>query len=57
MGGILVDIDILNQLIEGYLPDFYKKIQSINFSYLFKNILLKWFVSLFVQNSTEQAST
>jgi len=53
MGGVLVDIDILVQFIEGYLPDVYEKVLSENFSDLFKNILLKWFISLYVQNTTE----
>jgi hypothetical protein len=54
MAGVLVDIDILYQFVEGYLPDLSEKINSSNFADLFKFIILKWFISLYVQNTTEK---
>jgi len=53
MAGVLVDIDILYQLIEKYLPDIFEKVINEHFSDLFKNILVKWFISLFVSNTIE----
>jgi len=60
MAGVLVDINILYQFIEAYLPEIHEKIgsiskiQSFNFADFFKNILLKWFISIYIQNTTEK---
>lgn len=56
MSGLIADIDILIGLFkEMYMPEFNDLMKEGHFIYL-KNILLQWFLSIFVINFPEQPS-
>ncbi len=50
MCGLMVDVDILLSLIGKYFPDLMIFLDQNLFLDYFKNILLQWFLSLFIQN-------
>jgi hypothetical protein len=54
MSGLMVDIDIVITLLDNYFPEL---IHHMEYNFMldyFKNILIQWFVSLFIQNFNEE---
>lgn len=54
MAGLMIDVDILLCLISKYFPDLMTFMDEIFFLDYFKNILLQWFLSLFIQNFSQE---
>ena len=54
--GIIVDTSILHILLKMYHPDLYSHLVEIGYDLSLNNILYKWFVSLFIQNTNDELS-
>lgn len=54
--GIIVDTSILHILLKMYHPDLYSHLVGIGYDLSLNNILYKWFVSLFIQNTNDELS-
>jgi len=50
MAGVIVDSTILHKFIECYMPDLVSYLSEIGCELNLDTIILKWFVSLFVQS-------
>jgi hypothetical protein len=50
LAGLMIDTDITISLLVNYFPDLMAYLEDMQFIHYFKNILLQWYVSLFVQN-------
>jgi hypothetical protein len=50
MAGLMIDTDILMCLLNSYFSDLMFYLEENFFIEYFKNILLQWFISLFIQN-------
>ncbi len=56
LSGIIVDTSILHILLKMYHQDLYAHLVEIGYDLSLNNILYKWFVSLFIQNTNEDLS-
>jgi hypothetical protein len=56
LAGIMVDCSILIKLIKIYLPLVYNHLCDIGFEMSLNNVLYKWFVSVFIQNLSQDLS-
>ena len=56
MSGLMVDIDITINLLDQYFPNLIQHMESNFLLDYFKNILIQWFVSLFIQNLNEEVN-
>lgn len=56
LAGIIVDTSILHILLKTYQKELYQHLTSLGYNYSLNNILYKWFVSLFIQNTNEEIS-
>ena len=54
MSGLMVDIDLVITLLDNYFPKLIHHMDSNFLLDYFKNILIQWFVSLFIQNFNEE---
>jgi hypothetical protein len=56
LAGIMVDCSILIKLIKIYLPSLYNHLIEIGYELSLNNLLYKWFVSVFIQNLSQELS-
>ena len=56
LAGIIIDTSILHWLFKAYNEEVYAHLTKLNYQYSINNLLYKWFVSLFIQNTSEECS-
>jgi hypothetical protein len=53
MAGLMVDIDIVMSLMNAYFPELVYYMEENFFIEYFKNIVIQWFISMFINNFNE----
>ncbi len=54
MAGLMIDVDILIIIFQNYYPQLISFLDENFFLDYFKNILFQWFISLFIQNFSNE---
>jgi hypothetical protein len=56
MAGLMIDVDILMCLLQLYYPDLIDYMEENFFIDYFKNLIFQWFISIYIQNFSFEAS-